>query len=136
MQWLLYTNELRHDVYLIFLESIPWEFWLLHTPLIQYYHQSCNYAAPKIHFKKNRRKVQILTMMSLRESTFCYVWESITTWKIIFLKIRNTIIMKFTYLNFEFFRLNDRSLQGLSPVENEKSCLINYWNFTENHRVP
>lgn len=44
--------------------------------------------------------------------------------------------MKFTYLNCEFFRLNDRSLQGLSPVENEKSCLINDWNFTENHRVP
>ena len=32
--------------------------------------------------------------------------------------------MKFTYLNCEFFRLNDRSVQGLSPVENEKSCLI------------
>ena len=44
--------------------------------------------------------------------------------------------MKFTYLNCEFFRLNDRSLQGLSPVENEKSCLINDWNFTKHHGVP
>lgn len=47
--------------------------------------------------------------------------------------------MKFTYLNFEFFRLHDKFiklLQGLSPVENKMSCLLNDWDFTKNHGVP